>query len=955
MLRFFAIVAGAIVGGVLGEGFGALAGAALAGLMFNAWQQAALIAKLRVDVDALAARRAMPPEVAPVPQAQAAARSAGTQPAAQAAAPAPQRDDAMDAAQTTMAAALDAPRDTKWADEPHDTEVGSLWGDIAPPPARAAPTLAEPVAPRADWLAPVKRWLFGGNTIVKLGVAILFVGLAFLAKFAAQHVDVPVEYRLAGVGAAALVLLVIGWRLRERRAGYAQVLQGGAVAVLYLTLFVGFRFFDVLSLGAAFGCMVAVAALAAALAVLQDARALAVIGALGGFATPLLVSSGGGNHVALFSYYLVLDLGIAAVAWYRNWRLLNLIGFFATFGVAAAWGVLRYRAADYASAQAFLIAYFLVFAAILLLPARRQAGEADATPSRSDTWINGSLLFGLPTIAFALQHGMVKNFEYGTAISALLLALFYVGLAAWLRTQPRLALLFEASLAIGTVFLTLVIPFALDAHSTSGAWALEGAGLVWLGLRQQRIAPRLFGYALLLLAGAAMFHALERHGMPTRFFNALLFNGVLAGGASLAAAYFVKRHGEFLVNAAADSRQRLEASAEPWLIVWGTLWLMWTAAAQIGKFAGPHHELTAWLVCASAIAVLFTELAQRLPWPRIAWPVLGHAPLLALCVAGSAATQDSPAQHGGWWAWPLALAAHLLVLWRGAPQWSAQTAAHAGPAHRSDSPASASHIVHGLGLLVLAALGALQGSAITRDWGDPASAWAWLGWLLIPAALLLWVPRAGFAERWPVRVVPAAYQTHAGGVLAAGLLVWTLLANLASTGAASPLPHVPLLNPLDVGIGIALLAAWMWMRSGSATPLFGLHPNAAMQVTAAAGFVWLNAMLVRGFHHYGGVPFRWRAWSESLAVQSGISLLWSATALVLMWLAARRAMRTPWLVGAVLLGAVVLKLVLVDLTGAGTVTRIVSFIGVGVLMLVIGYVAPLPAAAAAKEAPHASS
>ena len=957
MLRLFAIVAGAVVGGLLGEGFGAIAGAALAWLTFTSWQQATLIAKLRLDVDALATRRAVALDAAPLPQSHTPADSPDAQPA-QAAAPVLRSDADGAAAPTTSAAALDTPPDTKWSDEPHDTEVGSLWGDVASPPARAVP--AQPAPPPVDPLAPLKRWLFGGNTIVKLGVAILFVGLAFLAKFAAQHVDVPVEYRLAGVGAAALVLLGFGWRLRGKRAGYAQVLQGGAVAVLYLTLFVGFRFFDVLSLGAAFGCMVAVAALAAALAVIQDARALAVIGALGGFATPLLVSSGGGNPVALFSYYLVLDLGIAAVAWHRNWRLLNGIGFAATFGVAAAWGVLRYRATDYPSAQAFLIAYFLVFAAILLLPARRLPGqaEADAPSTRSDTWINGSLLFGLPTISFALQHGMVRSFEYGTAISALVLALFYVGLAAWLRARPRLALMFEASLAIGTVFLTLVIPFALDAHSTSGAWALEGAGLVWLGLRQQRAAPRLFGYALLLLAGAAMFHALERHGMPTRFFNALLLNGVLAGSASLAAAYFVKHHGEFLANGAAGSLLRLEAHAEPWLIAWGTVWLVLTAVAQIGEFAAPHHELTASLVCASAIAVLFTALAQRLDWPRIAWPVLGHAPLLALGVAVSALTQNSPAQHGGWWAWPLALAAHLFVLWRGAPKGSAQiaaeVAAQAKPPHRPDLAASAARAIHTLGLLVLAALGALQGSAITRDWGDPASAWAWLGWLLIPAALLIWVPREGFASRWPVREAPAAYQTHAGAVLAAGLLVWTLLANLASTGAASPLPHVPLLNPLDIGVGIALLAAWTWMRSAPATPLLGMHPNAAVQVTAVAAFVWLNAILIRGFHHYGGVPFRFRAWSDSLAVQSGISLLWSATALVLMWLAARRALRTPWMVGAFLLGAVVLKLVLVDLTGAGTVTRIVSFIGVGVLMLVIGYVAPLPAAPA-REAPRAST
>ena len=130
--------------------------------------------------------------------------------------------------------------------------------------------------------------------------------------------------------------------------------------------------------------MVLVAALAAALAVLQDARALAVIGALGGFATPLLVSTGSGNHIALFSYYLVLDLGIAAVAWHKTWRSLNLVGFFGTFIVATAWGALKYSPQNFASSEAFLIAFFLLFVVIMVLPARRAlAPDRDgAAPQR---------------------------------------------------------------------------------------------------------------------------------------------------------------------------------------------------------------------------------------------------------------------------------------------------------------------------------------------------------------------------------------------------------------------------------------------------------------------------------------------------------------------------------------------------------------------------------------------
>ena len=87
-----------------------------------------------------------------------------------------------------------------------------------------------------------------------------------------------------------------------------------------------------------------------------------------------------------------------------------------------------------------------------------------------------------------------------------------------MRSRPRLALTFDASLAIGTVFLTLVIPFALDARSTAGAWALEGAGLVWLGLRQSRGIARAFGYALLFLAGVSMLIGHTHVGTPASVF-----------------------------------------------------------------------------------------------------------------------------------------------------------------------------------------------------------------------------------------------------------------------------------------------------------------------------------------------------------------------------------------------------------------------------------------------------
>lgn len=892
-----AIVVGAFAGGALGNGFfGAIVGALLGWLL---WRSLAQQRELKLLQEAMLKWREAA-QAAGVPRAQPAAEAEPVAVQVPVPVPMPTATPAVVAAPEVVAPEPEVPVTVPAPLRPEPVI------QAAPPRARTAP--AVPSEP--DAFDRLRAWLVGGNTIAKAGVGILFVGLAFLAKYASDHALLPVELRLAGIAAVALVMLGLGWRLRAARPAYAQALQGGAVAVLYLTLFAAFRFYGVLAAGPVFTLMVAVAALAAALAVLQDARGLALIGALGGFATPLLVSTGSGNHVALFSYYLVLDLGIAAVAWFRNWRLLNAVGFTFTFGVATLWGVLRYEPAQYAVAQGFLIAYFLLFNAVLLMPVRRLA----ATPSRSDGWVNGGLLFGVPTFSFVLQHGLVRDWPYATALSALVLAGFYVAMAARLRRVPGLAVLVDAALAIATVFISLVIPFALDARSTAGAWALEGAGLLWLGFRQQRRLPRGFGYALLLLSGVTLALAHHWHGAPTAVFNAWFLNALLVAAGALAGAYFVHR----------GPKDIAEAMAEGLLIGWCLLWALAGAALEIELFATAAQSVSAWLLALSLIAAVFMGLSLRLSWTGVALPLMALAPALLLAALVGLALLDHPLQAGGWWAWPLALATLLAVLHRLAPQW----------------PAAARHVGHAIVPVLLATLGAHGGGEVTRAWGDAATAWPWLGTLAVPALLLLLLPSTWASRRWPVRAEPVAYAVTASAVLAVGLLLWTLLANWWSTGRASPLPHVPLLNPLDLGVATALFAVANWLRHDGVRAR--LPSPAPLAVLAAVAFFWINAMLLRAFHHYGDVPYALEAWMDSLAVQTGVTLLWSATALALMWLSARRAQRVGWMVGAALLAAVVAKLLLVDLSGSGTVTRIVSFIGVGLLMLVIAYVAPLP-------------
>ncbi len=256
--------------------------------------------------------------------------------------------------------------------QPLPADVWRLDAVTDEPTAPAQP--AEPRGPNLieRGISAARNWLFGGNTVLRVGVVLLFFGLAFLLRYATEGMVVPIELRYAGVAAAALGLLALGWWLRRRNSNYALMLQGTGIAVLYLTVFAAMRLHPLLDPSAALGLLVAVTVFSAILAITQDALGLAAAAALGGFAAPILTSTGAGNHVALFSYFALLNAGILAIAWFKAWRLLNLIGFVGTFGIGFAWGLRSYTPELLWSTEPFLILFFLMYLAIGLLFARRK-------------------------------------------------------------------------------------------------------------------------------------------------------------------------------------------------------------------------------------------------------------------------------------------------------------------------------------------------------------------------------------------------------------------------------------------------------------------------------------------------------------------------------------------------------------------------------------------------------
>ena len=153
---------------------------------------------------------------------------------------------------------IDSSVSSRQIDEAPSAGEFDLVTEPEPQPFRAE-SLARAIPTTPTQFAALKKFLLGGNTVVRVGVIVLFFGVSFLLKFASEHIEIPIEARLIGVAIGALVMLAIGWRLRLSRPDYGLILQGGAIGVLYLTVFVTFRLYQLLPGGLVLALLAAMA------------------------------------------------------------------------------------------------------------------------------------------------------------------------------------------------------------------------------------------------------------------------------------------------------------------------------------------------------------------------------------------------------------------------------------------------------------------------------------------------------------------------------------------------------------------------------------------------------------------------------------------------------------------------------------------------------------------------
>lgn len=747
----------------------------------------------------------------------------------------------------------------------------------------------------------VKSWFTEGNVPVKIGMVVMIIGIGAFLKWAADQnlFSIPLEVKLAAVAVLGLAGLVFGWMQRIDKPAFGLSLQGGSIGILVLDVFASYRLYHVLDAGPTFALLILLVGAAGLLAVLQDSMALAMLGQIAGFLAPILVSTGSGNHVALFSYYSILNLAIFAIAWKKAWRPLNLTGFAFTFGIGTIWGVLQYKPEQFATTEPFLVLFFVLYTIIPILFALR-------APLGRRGFVDGTLVFGTPLLAFMLQVGLLQPDRLPMAYSAFALAALYTALAYGCRAREELGNLRDSYIGLASVFATLAVPLAFSGRTTAMVWSIMGGALVWLGCRQQHRLMRWSGLGLQFLAVLAFLSHSQTQPEDGPILNTWFFSTFLMSFAAALSGYSYDRAGAGAGRAVT-------------LLSFATFWWSVCFIHEIDRFGMEPHKLQIGMLWVATTGVIAVGLMRVLPWERlggIGLATIAAAPLLAFFVP---VELPAPFLDGGALSWLAYYAATFYVLYR-----------------LRDNGSGLLGAAHSLWLLTLVALLTWQANYSARVTLALDNGWVF-AFTALPLALSTWLLR----ERPRIAGAPLgeSFLGYHNAVSLPPLLAVIVMAVLAcfEEGRAAPLPFVPIANPLEL-MQIALIV----LMGVAARPIADdATRTMAHRALLALGFVALSAATLRAVHVFLGLD-----WTANLIdrreSQSALSVVWGLLATGVMIVGNRRHSRALWQGGFGLFLLILAKLALNDRRYLDTLYGWIAFMGVGGLLIAVGYFAPVP-------------
>ena len=333
----------------------------------------------------------------------------------------------------------------------------------------------------------------GTNWLSKVGIVTLVLGIGFFVKYAIDQEWIN-EIGRVGIGLfTGGLLIAIAHKLKAKYSVFSSILVGGGISVFYITITLAFREYMLFSQTAAFIMLIVITIFSVLLSLLYDRKELLIFSLLGGFAAPLMVSTGTGNYIVLFSYILILNTGMLVVAFIKKWRVIGIISYVLSLIFFWSWTLASYEN-QFLNVSIFISLFFVQFYLLALIDHFKSGNKISV--------YQVFLILTNNLSAFAAYLYVIDEYssDIRGLITIVLAAVNAVVMMTLFKKKSSIDLnLVYLIIAIVLSFTSLAIPIQLKGHVITMFWAAESVILLWLWQKSQ-IKVFYAGFMLISLA-----------------------------------------------------------------------------------------------------------------------------------------------------------------------------------------------------------------------------------------------------------------------------------------------------------------------------------------------------------------------------------------------------------------------------------------------------------------------
>jgi len=374
----------------------------------------------------------------------------------------------------------------------------------------------------------------GENLINKIGILILVLGISYFVKYAIDK-DWINEPARVGIGVlAGSLVLGIAHRLRKKYASFSSVLVAGAIAIYYFTIAIAFHEYQLFSQNIAFIIMIVITAFSCLLSLSYNRMELAILSLIGGFAVPFMISTGEGNYKILFSYILILNTGILAIAYFKKWNLVNTLAFTFTNLLFIGWlasFTITNKEIPYNGAFIFASIFYILFTLVNIINNLKNKGEF----TKSQLILLASNTFVFYGIGmFILSNYQPQLAGLFTAAIAVLNLLYASFLYKKFGLDKKAVYLL---IGLTLTFITLAIPIQFEGNYITLFWAAEAVLLLWLS-QKSKISSYRYGSIIVHILMAVSLIMDWQLSYAEEIPLAIIFNPVFITGLVVVASLF---------------------------------------------------------------------------------------------------------------------------------------------------------------------------------------------------------------------------------------------------------------------------------------------------------------------------------------------------------------------------------------------------------------------------------